>query len=201
MGLPKDGPLTIESRRSLEYPLIRPDFYFYRQIICLLALCLLLTSALAEDVYSCQIPSSEKQIYAIDPPGKEIIFSIENGDVENPLNLVSFHLDGESCKKNVIARYQYEGGVPSVDSIFLENVDGKLNLFVIVHWEVNHRGIGTYGSLYQVYAYKRSEAGLFVENKKIVNSSSMTGIDGYEGGRAVAFLYKTAGEVKRWLRK
>ena len=71
-----------------------------------------------------------------------------------------------------------------------------MNVFAIVHWDVNSRGAGTYGKYYQVYAYAPDHRGELRENEAVVNSSAMTGMDGYQDGTESFFAYKTADAVK-----
>jgi len=90
--------------------------------------------------------------------------------------------------------------VPNVDSLFFMDLKGKSNIFTIVHWDVNSRGIGTYGKYYQVYAYTKDGSGRLIENKRVVDNSAMTGMDGYQEGEESIFLYKTAGAVKSFFK-
>lgn len=79
------------------------------------------------------------------------------------------------------------------------DIKGKPNIFTIVHWDVNSRGIGTYGKYYRIYAYTMDEKGRLIENRSMVDDSAMTGMDGFQEGRESSFPYKTAGAVKSLL--
>ncbi|CAM2170688.1 hypothetical protein BLAT2472_230004 [Burkholderia latens] len=90
--------------------------------------------------------------------------------------------------------------MPTVESIFYMRLRGRINVFSIVAWDINNRGDGTYGQLYQVYAYHFDENGVLVENKRVSRDDLMSGVDGYVEGRESQFRYKTAADVKRYWR-
>lgn len=67
---------------------------------------------------------------------------------------------------------------------------------------MNSRGDGAHGRLYQVYAYFFDKNKMLVENERVCEDGSMTGVEGYVGGEESRFRYKTASEVKKyWSRK
>lgn len=120
-------------------------------------------------------------------------------DENYPKSLVAYIPDVENkCTRYVFAKYSMEGGNPQIESIFFYKLDGIVNIFSIVSWDQDHRALGTYGKLYQVYAYKKDNNGILVENKYVVDDNSMTGIDGYENGESSKFLYKKASDVKAY---
>ncbi len=126
--------------------------------------------------------------------------AIEKGDGGNPTILVFYHRTQTGCSRSIFARYSIEGGNPFVESLFFDRIDGKPNVFVIVSWQINNRGEGTYGKLYQVYAYNTNFDGALIVNPLISNDSHMTGIDGIEHGEQSYFQYKTAADVKKYLK-
>ncbi|WP_089159687.1 hypothetical protein [Caballeronia sordidicola] len=126
--------------------------------------------------------------------------AIENADDAHPVTLIMYRpIDGE-CRREEFARYSIEGSAPTIDSLFFFKLHSQVNIFTIISWSINNRGAGTYGKMYQIYAYKTGADGSLLENKKISESDAMTGIDGYDGGRQSRFRYKTAIDVKRFLR-
>ncbi|WP_141723386.1 hypothetical protein [Burkholderia sp. A2] len=126
--------------------------------------------------------------------------SVESGTFEYPIVLYFYRPTKNGCKKTEFARYSVEGGAPNVESIFFMRLHGRINVFSIVAWDVNSRGDGTYGRLYQVYAYFFDKDGMLVENKHISEDDSMTGIDGYSQGAESKFRYRTASDVKKYWR-
>lgn len=97
----------------------------------------------------------------------------------------------------MLDRYSIEGSAPEVAAVFPYSVEGKLNLFVIVAWQVQNRGVGTYGTLYQVYAYGDDGAGGLTSNPIVASAAQMTGIEGVADGEPSHFDGKTADEVKK----
>jgi len=126
--------------------------------------------------------------------------SIENGADDYPIVLDFYRVTKEGCRKTEFARYPIEGSAPTVESIFFMPLHGRVNVFSIVAWDINNRGDGTYGRLYQVYAYFFDKNGVLVENKRVSEDNSMTGIDGYTHGTESKFRYGTASDVKRYWR-
>ncbi|MBP0634211.1 hypothetical protein [Cupriavidus sp. AcVe19-6a] len=181
----------------------RPFDWLFVKLPCYL-LMLLVTSAYAdtENTVACPGLSPNNEIFSAEKIYKKSIIAIEKGDDAYPINLVLYRPDRENCKKTIVAKYPHNGSHPIVDAVFFEKTDGQINLFTIVHWEINHRGAGTFGNLYQVYAYKKgTEFDLLVENKSITEDGMMTGMDGYEDGKEATFNYKTATAIIRYLRK
>jgi len=165
----------------------------------------LTTSAYAvagDTTVACPVLSPNNGVFSADQIYRDSLVAIENGSEDYPV-IVSLFLPSDGyCKKYVVAKYSHEGADPVVDSLFFEKIDDQVNLLTIVHWNVNHRGIGTFGNLYQVYAYKKGgQTGAFVENSEVTNNSVMTGIDGYDNGRPITFKYKTAGDIRKFLKK
>ncbi|MGO4815575.1 hypothetical protein AB4156_39350 [Cupriavidus sp. 2MCAB6] len=106
---------------------------------------------------------------------------------------------GKSWLQNTQSRGRRLGLIP----FFLGRIKGMVNLFVIVRWELRHSGLGTYGDLYQVYAYESGKDGSLIENKNITKNSEMAGVDGYVENQVSTFRLKKASDVKdflRWMR-
>ncbi len=60
-------------------------------------------------------------------------------------------------------------------------------MFVLASWEITNRGIGTYGALYQVYAYKKDKNDKLIRNEIITLDDNLLGMEGYqEGGQHFA---------------
>lgn len=170
--------------------------------IAIMKVSLFLSISNAKDrTVPCPMVSPDQGVFAASQINKGAIVAIEEGDDKYPINLVLYDSADGVCPKKVVAKHPIEGAAPKVDSLFFAKIGGRVNLFVIVHWELRHSGIGTYENLYQVYAYERGSNGYFAENKNIIENSDMTGIDGYVEHRPSTFRLKTARDVKNFLRQ
>lgn len=176
-----------------------------RRFLCGLACCVFLSSAsiaYASETKSAACPavSPSTGVFSAGKIYQDSVVSIEKDETDQTISVSIYRQNSSSCQKTTFAKYSIEGGAPNVDSIFFMNLKGKSNIFTIVHWNVNSRGIGTYGKYYQVYAYTKDEQGRLVENKSVVDNSAMTGMDGYQEGEETTFPYKTAGAVKSFFK-
>lgn len=128
------------------------------------------------------------------------LFFTRKGD--GSVDLILKYIDGTKLEKTqIIDTYYSEGGDPQVESIFFDSILNDKNIFVIISWEINSRGAGTYGKLYQVYAYNKSnnKDNKFVKNMTLYHDRKLTGIDGVSDSNISSFKYKTAAEVKKYI--
>jgi hypothetical protein len=153
-----------------------------------------------EAISGCPPANTKKNVFDASMLEGNSRISIENGTAEYPLVLDFYRPLKGRCKKIEFARYSIEGGMPTVESIFFMVLHGRVNVFSIVAWDINNRGDGTYGRLYQVYAYFFNDDGMLVENRRISEDGSMTGIEGYAQGTESKFRYRTASDVKKYWR-
>ncbi|WP_155420165.1 hypothetical protein [Burkholderia cepacia] len=154
----------------------------------------------AERIAKCLVVNVRNNVFDASELIKNSRISIENGHLGYPLVLDFYRPIKDGCEKTEFARYTIEGGIPIVESISFMLLDGHVNIFSIVAWDINNRGDGTYGKLYQVYAYNFDENEALVENKRVSEDGSMTGVEGYTEGRESKFRYRTASDVKRYWR-
>ncbi|MDN7425893.1 hypothetical protein [Burkholderia sp. AU45388] len=153
-----------------------------------------------ELVSNCPKVNINNSVFDASALGRNSRISIENGTPEYPIVLDLYQSTKCGCEKAEFARYSVEGGVPTVESIFFMSLDGRVNVFSIVAWDINSRGDGTYGRLYQVYAYFFDKNGVLIENDRVSQDEAMTGIDGYAQGAESKFRYRTASDVKKYWR-
>ncbi|NUA32191.1 hypothetical protein [Cupriavidus basilensis] len=173
---------------------------FKHLVILQIALFISVVSAKDSNV-PCPVVSPDRGFFSANQIDKGAVVSVEVGDEDYPINLVIYKHEGGWCNKTVIAKYSIEGAKPQVDSVFFAKMRGVVNLFVIVRWELRHSGLGTYGDLYQVYAYESDQDGSLIENKNITENSEMTGVDGYVENQVSTFRLKKASDVKDYLRR
>lgn len=127
---------------------------------------------------------------------------LETGDAEFPMSLVLDVVKAGGIRfRSLVDKYDVAGSEPKVESLFFYPVHGKQNVLVLVSWSISSRGIGTYGTLYQVYAYEKSPTNELVVNKRIAFDNNLTGIDGYQEGEEQSFIYKDATSIKRYIKK
>ncbi|WP_157658511.1 hypothetical protein [Burkholderia ubonensis] len=167
---------------------------------CCIFIALSLTAYGAERAADCPVVDVKNNVFDASALAANSRISIESGTAEYPLVLDIYQPTKRGCVKTEFARYSIEGSAPTVESIFYMPLRGRINVFSIVAWDINNRGDGAYGRLYQVYAYHFDENGIMVENKRVSEDESMSGIDGYVEGRGSKFLYKTASDVKKYWR-
>lgn len=125
------------------------------------------------------------------------IFFAASNDENYP---VYFLLKKDRAKSvEILDKYSVSGSVPAIETVLFYPIKKERNIIVLVSWEINSRGVGTYGKLYQVYAYK-SKGGVIVRNDKTLKDNNMFGIDGYQDGRKVSFSLKTAASIRRYIK-
>jgi len=165
--------------------------YFLYFIFCLL---LFSTTAISQqDNTIIQGPFSTNLIR-----GGELFFERKTDD---SIDFILKYKDGSNLKTQLIDNYEIEGGDPEIESVFFFPVLKHKNIFVIVSWEINSRGVGTYGKLYQVYAYTKSNDNnaKLIKNINLYNDQKLTGIDGTSDWEESHFKYKTAADVKKYI--
>jgi hypothetical protein len=128
----------------------------------------------------------------------EIYFS-ESQEEYYPIYMIASIKNNEQCEKEiVIDKYDYAGGPPTIESLFFYEIEQKTNAIVIVSWNINSRGLGTYGKGYQVYAYENRKNGL-TGNDLINRNPDTSGMEGYQEGNPVHFKLKTAKDFKAYI--
>ncbi|WP_035554401.1 hypothetical protein [Burkholderia sp. 9120] len=200
MDMPKDLSHTTKLHRFWGFRQKQIKRFFE----CLACYVLLSSASLAyanaDEPAICPAVSPSVGVFSAGKIQKDSVVSIEKNDTDHTINLSIYRPNSNGCEKTIFAKYSIEGGAPNVDSLFFMNLNGKQNIFTIVHWDVNSRGIGTYGKYYQIYAYTTDEQGRLIENKSVVDNSAMTGMDGYQEGEQTLFPYKTASAVKSFFK-
>ena len=126
---------------------------------------------------------------------------VETSDMDYPLSLVlDVSNSGGWRVRRLVDKYDVAGSDPKVESVFFYPVNGREHVFVLVSWELTSRGIGTYGTLYQVYGYEKNENNELVTDKIITFDKKMSGIEGFQGGQKQHFNYKDAASIKAYVK-
>jgi hypothetical protein len=145
---------------------------------------------------ACPAPDAAKGVYASAVYSDGVVAFEPSHDPDNPIQVVLYR-KSKSCAGSKVDSYSVEGAPPVVEAVFAYSLNHKPHLFVIVSWAINSRGEGTYGKLYQVYAYGGSDNGSLVPDAGIAARNDMTGIEGMSSGESSHFLGKTPAEVKK----
>ncbi|POR70880.1 hypothetical protein [Pseudomonas syringae] len=125
---------------------------------------------------------------------------IKTNDMEFPVSLVlNITKGGVRSDRVLVDKYDVAGPDPKIESLFFYPIKGKKNVFVLVSWELTSRGIGTYGTLYQVHAYEKNKNNELIQNKIITLDNHLSGIEGYQEGEEQHFSYKDAASIKRYV--
>jgi hypothetical protein len=133
--------------------------------------------------------------------GGELSF-LQTGSAEFPVSLVLDVVDTDNKKnRSLVDKYDVAGSDPKIESIFFYPIKGKKNALVLVSWEITSRGIGTYGTLYQVYGYEKSADNKLVVNKLVRFDKNLSGMEGYQEGEEQHFPYVNAGLIKAYVDK
>jgi len=160
-----------------------------------------LNSAWAHDNVACPDIDPKKNIFESKVYKNGIIAFEKSADINNPIDLNLYLRNADNlCSKNKIDSYSVEGSEPTILSVFFYRIKNELNIVVLVSWELNNRGVGTYGTLYQIYGYAGKNSTL-QSNPIIEKSNSMSGIDGYSDGEPSSFSGKDALHAKRLIDK
>ncbi|WP_131723242.1 MULTISPECIES: hypothetical protein [Burkholderia] len=191
---------SISMRKIIESSRREELLIFYRLLVVEVILAFTLGAYGAERVPNCPMENVGVNVFDASSLIKDSRVSVEGGTEDYSLVLDFYRPVKGGCEKTEFARYSVEGGVPIIKSIFFMPLDGRANLFSIVAWDVSNRGDGTYGKLYQVYAYSFDENGVLMENKRVTENGAMTGVEGYVQGRESRFRYRAAWDVKRYWR-
>ncbi|MNZ94391.1 hypothetical protein D3C78_1134970 [compost metagenome] len=128
----------------------------------------------------------------------EIYFS-KSQDENHPLYMIMETNNPNTIKTEIIIdKYDVAGSPPHVESLFFYKIKENINAISIISWEINSRGIGTYGKLYQIFSYKNKD-GELTSNNTINLDSRMSGLDGHQDGEKSEFKLKTANDVKKFI--
>lgn len=101
--------------------------------------------------------------------------------------------------RSLVDKYDVAGSDPKIKSIFFYPVRGRKNVLVLVSWEITSRGIGTYGTLYQVYGYEKSADNKLGVNKRVRFDKNLSGVEGYQQGEEQPYV--NAGLIKSYIKK
>lgn len=118
---------------------------------------------------------------------------------------VVHYRESNDCRSVVVDRYAFEGGEPQLEASFIHPVKGEPNVFAIVSWPMEHRGLSMAGRIYSIYAYREVGAGLalndFVIQHPELNGRVIGVIDGESfdfEGKDEDGLISLMGSLGKW---
>lgn len=86
-------------------------------------------------------------------------------------------------------------------SVFFYKLHNQQYIFTIIkrHFDVLTEHVDM--DSYDILAYTKNNNGVLVKDKKISDNPDLTGEEGLQFNKKVTFKYKTAADVKRYLRQ
>lgn len=136
-------------------------------------------------------------------PGGEIFFEKGKPDINNcqPTRFILKYKDNNQIKIENIDEYGSDPFCPELVSVFFYKLHDKRYIFTIIkrHINVGMEGIDT--DEYRITAYSKNSNSVLVKDKKISDNPKFVGNDGLYHNKNVTFKYKTAADVKRYLRQ
>ncbi|WP_369986652.1 hypothetical protein [Pseudomonas xanthosomatis] len=125
---------------------------------------------------------------------------LQTGDERYPVALMVDHSEGTGGQmRSLVASYSNEGGPPTVETLFYHRIKGEPHVVVLVSWQVNHAGIGTAGTYYEIHAYQHDGNGTLEENQAVRLAPGSSGLDGRGGFEPSSFPYQNAALIKGYL--
>ncbi|WP_392562450.1 hypothetical protein RHO12_02925 [Orbus sturtevantii] len=132
----------------------------------------------------------------------------ETHDLEYPIHFILECGD----EKKIIDRYYVDGANfiilsnrqkpdMGIESVFFQEIGSKKHLFVIIKRNITHRALGINGDDYRVYAYENSPKNIIQLDKNIMKDNNLSGFEGESDGEESHFKYKTAAEVKKYIKE
>lgn len=132
-------------------------------------------------------------------PKGEIYFQKTN-NINKPVNFILKYKKNEKIIKNTIDQYEVNGGDPEIVSVFFDKIYNKKHIFIIIKWRDYHQALKMNGYDYQIYAYSINKLGKLALNQQVSNDPNLSGSDGDYDVKDIVFKYKTAADVKRYLK-
>ncbi|MEB6335712.1 hypothetical protein [Serratia rhizosphaerae] len=127
--------------------------------------------------------------------GDKIVYIQKENSTDFPLGL--YYSSGS--KRIKVDRYEVDGDIQNIDSLFLIKVNNVKNVIALVSWHQFHQAESINGVTYQVYGYKYNGETL-IPNENITNDPELNGMDGEFNGGEVHFKYKDTASIKQYIK-
>jgi len=135
-------------------------------------------------------------------PGGEIYFEKGKQDINScePTKFILKYKNNNQVKIKKIDEYGSDPFCPELVSVFFYKIHNKDYIFVIIKRHIDLWMEKIDMDEYQVIAYK-NENGILAKDDKISKDPRFSGDDGIFHDRNKIFKYKTAADVKRYLKQ
>lgn len=90
---------------------------------------------------------------------------------------------------------------PELLSVFFYKLQNRQYIFTMLKSEIINVGREDDMDSYEIHAYTKNDQGILVKDEKISKDPAFFGEEGMEAGKKVTFKYKTAADVKQYLKK
>ncbi|CAI3937689.1 hypothetical protein [Commensalibacter communis] len=141
------------------------------------------------------------------PEGK-IYFEKENDATpDDSCQTIAFILEykqANQLKKEKVDEYYGNGGCVKLASVFFAKVHNKNYIFVMQKWEHHLSGVGIDNDEYETSAYTKNKKGKLIIDADLSADPNFSGIDGIvddDVHHRRCYKYKTAAEVKKYLKQ
>ncbi|EHD13577.1 hypothetical protein CIN_17690 [Commensalibacter intestini A911] len=129
-----------------------------------------------------------------------------------PISFFLENVQNGAVQKEKIDQYEEDGGCPEIKSVFFSIIKNQKYIFVMVVWDSKHAGAGTYGDVYQTYAYTKNDKGILSLDKNISDDENLSGFNGDNNCKSDLnpdgdtdcyknYKYKTAADIKKYLKQ
>ncbi|CAI3927563.1 unnamed protein product [Commensalibacter communis] len=142
------------------------------------------------------------------PEGKIYFVKENDATPDDRCQMIAFMLEYKQdhiVKKEKIDEYEENGGCVEVASVFFDKIHNKPYIFVMQKWEHSFPPAIQMGSdSYEIRAYTKNKEGKLVIDADVSADPNFEGIDGIvddDVNPERHYKYKTAADVKRYLKK
>jgi len=122
------------------------------------------------------------------------------GDADFPLAMYQQAL-ADGGAKLLVDRFEHSGGNPRIEDTVVLPFRGEEHLFVIAAWPIQHRGLGTTGTFYEIRAYRQDPTGRLQANPGLARHLDISGLEGSNDGEPSTFIGKDANELRALLQR
>ncbi|NZA27684.1 hypothetical protein H0E84_14985 [Luteimonas sp. SJ-92] len=140
----------------------------------------------------------------IDFPVRESLiqfFYVPQRDEEPNIEIYLSYRSGVCVRTAHLETIEPEGRAAEISSVFTLDADGDKegDLFIIATWPINHAAIGTEGTYYKIYAYRKSAVEgneLEFHRARDIEDKLGSGLDGTREGVEVSFPFKEYASIR-----